>query len=288
MARKYTKELLEPLVKESYSLAEVIRKLGLKEAGGTYSHIGRVITRLGIDRSHFLGRGANQGVRHKGNLFIGRSSEEILVIRTDGLREHGKALRKALINSGVEYVCESCGTGNQWNKKPLVLEVDHRNSNWSDNRKENLRFLCPNCHSQEDSMAFVRKHKPVCPKCGGKKQVKSQTCGPCSYKKTSAITEGSSTCRCGNHKSKNASKCKACENRFRVLSGCTRKVKDRPSLQTLEEELSVSNYLAVGRKYGVSDNTVRKWLKYYRKQASMGELIDPSALGADDRKVVPV
>lgn len=183
MTSKYTKELLEPIVKESYSLADVIRKLGLKHAGGTYSHIGRVIDKWKIDKSHFRGKGNNCGSQHKGNSFQKRPKEEILVIRTDGLREKSRNLTRALLESSVKYQCENCSIENYWNNKPLILEVDHRNNNWLDNRIENLRFLCPNCHSQEDSMISYRKHTTVCPICRGKKQRKSKTCGKCSYKK---------------------------------------------------------------------------------------------------------
>lgn len=179
---KYTKELLEPLVKNSYSLREVIRKLGLKEAGGTYSHIGKLIDKFELDKSHFFGKGNNRGEHHKGNPFIGRPVEDILKVRLDGVREKGRTLSKALTKAGVSYSCSKCNLTNSWLGSPIVLEVDHINNDWSDNRIENLRFLCPNCHSQEDSMKLVRKHSKECPKCGCKKQPKSKVCGRCSYK----------------------------------------------------------------------------------------------------------
>lgn len=47
--------------------------------------------------------------------------------------------------------CEWCGLGPEWNGKPIVLELDHVNGNPRDNRLENLRILCPNCHSQTDT-----------------------------------------------------------------------------------------------------------------------------------------
>ena len=66
MSRKYTKELLEPLVEESTSIAQVIRKLGLKQAGGTQAHVSRRIKEYELDTSHFLGQGANCGPNKKG------------------------------------------------------------------------------------------------------------------------------------------------------------------------------------------------------------------------------
>ncbi|WP_392676179.1 HNH endonuclease [Streptomyces sp. LN785] len=66
-------------------------------------------------------------------------------------RISGARLRRELLRIGVAECCTECGTGIRWNDRPLRLEVDHKNGNWWDNRPENLRFLCPNCHSVTDT-----------------------------------------------------------------------------------------------------------------------------------------
>lgn len=142
---KYTKELLEPIVVESISVADVMRKLGFQSLdGGSHSHITKVIRKLGIDTQHFLGKAANSGDRHRGG--HRRTTEEILSL--SGNKTCAAILRKALLNSGIEFKCGECGLGNTWNNKPLVLEIHHKNGNNLDNNLENLQFLCPNCHSQ--------------------------------------------------------------------------------------------------------------------------------------------
>lgn len=143
---KYTKELLEEVVATSLSIAQVIRALGLREAGGTHSHISRKLKEYEVDTSHFLGQRANCGANHKGGK---RSTpDEVLTKRMAGRRQHAHILRRALIEAGVEYKCAGCGNSGTWNNKPLMLQVEHKNKDWLDDRKDNLEFLCPNCHSQ--------------------------------------------------------------------------------------------------------------------------------------------
>ena len=66
-------------------------------------------------------------------------------------REKAHVLRRAMIAVGVPYKCGECSQLPVWNGQPLTLDVDHVNGDWHDDRIENLRSLCPNCHTQQET-----------------------------------------------------------------------------------------------------------------------------------------
>lgn len=146
---KYTREILEKAVKESLNITQVLKALGISNyGGGMANHIHSRIKKLEISTSHFLWNKTNSGSRYKGGCEK-RTAESLLVKRSPNeRRESGKRLRRALVESGVAYECSLCKVSD-WQNRSLTLEVDHINGQRTDDRKENLRFLCPNCHSQQ-------------------------------------------------------------------------------------------------------------------------------------------
>ena len=138
---RYSDEQIIDAVQNAKSISETLRNLGAGKSGSAHAHLSRRIERLNVSTEHFV----------KG--FTGNSSsqkkapEDILVVRRDR-REHTYQLRRALIESGVPYRCNECDSLPEWNGKPLRLEIEHKNGDAFDNRKKNLEFLCPNCHSQ--------------------------------------------------------------------------------------------------------------------------------------------
>lgn len=154
MARhRYTDEDIAAAVEQSESVTGVMRLLGIKPAGGSHFHISKRIKGLGLDTSHFTGVAHNRG-----KTFLNRRkpADDILVLRHDlGQRARPHLLRRALLEVNVPLVCAECGTGDAWNGRPLTLHIDHINGDSLDCRRENLQFLCPNCHSQTPS--FCRR-----------------------------------------------------------------------------------------------------------------------------------
>ena len=67
-------------------------------------------------------------------------------------RKSSQSLRRVVLSSNLlDYVCSLCGLGPKWNGKPLTLQLDHISGDPSDSTIENLRFLCPNCHTQTET-----------------------------------------------------------------------------------------------------------------------------------------
>ncbi|NEC38834.1 HNH endonuclease signature motif containing protein [Streptomyces rubrogriseus] len=147
---KWTREILEPVVAESVSVNDVLRRLGLDPVGGHHTNISRRIRAYGIDTSHFTSAVRTERQRHNQRR---RAPEEIFIEDTSARarRIPGSRLKRALRELGMEERCALCGIEAVWLGEPLPLEVDHIDGNWRNNRIENLRLLCPNCHSTTDT-----------------------------------------------------------------------------------------------------------------------------------------
>lgn len=143
--KKWTPEQLKDAVKNSRSIRQVITKLGLIPAGGNYEQVKKYIKTYTLDTSHFTGKIWNKGLRGIGKPV--RPLEEILV--SDSLYQSHSLKKRLFSNKLREPRCEKCGWAERSVDGRLPLELDHINGNKRDNRLENLRILCPNCHSLE-------------------------------------------------------------------------------------------------------------------------------------------
>lgn len=139
-------------------------------------------------------------------------------------------LKKRLYNCGLlKPICSLCGQDENWNNMKISLIIDHINGIYNDNRLENLRIVCPNCNAGLPTFAgknFKRYKKPI----------------------------QNYYCNCGKEIGENSKKCIKCH------SFSKRKV-EHPELDILLKDVSELGYSGTGRKYGVSDNSIRKWIK---------------------------
>ena len=156
LRRTWSDEDLAAAVRESTSFSEVGRRLGYRTSGGIHRFLRTHIARLGLDTSHFAGQSWA-----KGKSFAGQRRQplsEILVKNSTYMSTGG--LRRRLIAEGLNAArCEMCGI-DAWHGKRLPLELDHINGHHTDNRLENLRILCPNCHAVTETWCRSRT-RPV-------------------------------------------------------------------------------------------------------------------------------
>jgi 5-methylcytosine-specific restriction endonuclease McrA len=154
------RDLLEKTVKESSSLNRVLKTLGLDNRSASYVALKARLKTDVIDFSHItLGIGHAKGKKSSRPKI---PLENVLIIGSVYGRAHLKA---RLLKEGLlKNECTICGQLPSWNGKPLSLQIDHINGISDDNRLENLRILCPHCHSQTPTFAGRRSKKVRSPR----------------------------------------------------------------------------------------------------------------------------
>ncbi|WP_179332441.1 HNH endonuclease signature motif containing protein [Streptomyces sp. Tue6028] len=137
-------DTLRSLVPRCTSFADVMRALGMEVNDTNHRRVRRAASRLGLDTGHFKRR---TWARPERPAPAPTACRVLVVLPEQAGRPRRAQLHRALAEVGEPYRCAECGNTGAWRGRPITLQIDHINGDWRDNRRENLRYLCPNCHS---------------------------------------------------------------------------------------------------------------------------------------------
>jgi hypothetical protein len=235
---KFTEQEARAAVAESLSFSEALRRLGLRAAGGNHNTLKKYVALWNISVDHFDPYGTQR--RGGAHARQPRPLAEILVEHSTFHRGH---LKDRLFREGIKpRHCELCGQGEEWRGRRMGLILDHINGVADDHRLENLQIVCPNCAATLDTHC-------------GRQNRKERHCRGCDQVFRPRTSRQSYCSR-------------ECGLRAPPKPGprpATRKV-TRPPYAQLQREVHALGWSAVGRRYGVSDNAVRKWVRQYERE----------------------
>ena len=156
--KKLDMEQVAKVVNDTKSAAEACRQLGLSTAGSA-TRFRKFLDDKQIDYSHWTGQLWSKGKTCLDDNRL-RKTKDISEIFTENSNASSHYVRKLILKRELkQYACEECGITGEWNNKPINLQLDHINGNRKDHRLENLRWLCPNCHSQTDTFCARNSNK---------------------------------------------------------------------------------------------------------------------------------
>lgn len=245
----YTEAEARAAIAASQSWAESLRNLGLCSTGGAWRILKKYVEIWKIPTDHFDSTSrSRQNLKRKP-----KPLSEMLVEKSAYAR---KDVKRRLLAEGLKApMCEMCGQDEMWRGRPMSMILDHINGVRDDHRLENLRMVCPNCAATLDTHCGrrnrIERAMRQCLRC-------EKTFVP-SYAKQRYCSHA-----CGVRWDRSILRERRAGLRG-VPTPHARKV-ERPPYEQLMAEIEATSYLAVGRKYGVSDNAVRKWVRFYERQ----------------------
>lgn len=237
---KFTEAEAREAIAQSKSWTEALRWLACCPTGGNPRTLKKYAAIWGISTDHFDPYAGVMDRVRPAKIPLNK----ILVEHSTYSRSN---LKRRLYEENLKQPrCEMCGQGEIWRGRHMSMILDHTNGVRDDNRLENLQIVCPNCAATLDTHCGRAAAGPPplrnCARCGKLFRAKQRPQRFCSR-------------HCGTRG--DAHRGRPCVQARKV---------DRPPCEQLMEEIEATSYLAVGRKYGVSDNAVRKWVRFYERQ----------------------
>jgi len=215
-----SKENMQDLLDECSSFVEVLGRLGLSKHSGNHRTLNERVKKDNLNIQILI---QNRKIKISN---IGKKkkipSNQIFIENSNYSRS--KIKQRVIQEKIIDYICEQCGNNGLWNGKKLILQLEHKNGNSTDNRLENLCFLCPNCHSQTETYSG----------------------------KNSKKTKNKTFCACGMEMHSTSSMCKKC---FYYTEQTQKFHVSKEELQKLVNDLPI---VQVAKIFGVSDNAIRK------------------------------
>lgn len=246
---RYTEEEAREAIAVSYSWAEALRRLGMRTGGDNGKTLQAYAKRWKIPTEHFDPSAASRAALARGRR-TAKPLEEVMVKHST---YHRAKLKERLYDEGLKArCCELCGQDELWRGRRMSLILDHINGVADDHRLENLQIVCANCAATLDTH------------CGKQKRL-YRSCQGCGVELASGKRTYCSL-QCFH------------VHRRDVPRPDLRRV-PRPPYQQLVREVHAMGWSAVGRRYGVSDNAVRKWVRQYEREqaAADDEPLDEAA-----------
>jgi hypothetical protein len=248
----YSEEELREVVPRCKSNSDVLRAFNLRITGGNQITLKKWLKFWEISTAHFLTPAEHaRNVVHREKRLLA----DVMVVNSNFSR---KNLKLRLYSEGLKIpFCEMCGQDENWHGKKMSLVLDHINGVYNDNRLENLRMVCPNCNATLDT--HCGKSNRRCKDCG-QRSLAEKICASCKEARKVLAKQGK-TIKESSPKGSKTTRDIDWKNGPKPEQ---RKV-PRPPYETLVEDKKKLGWAAMGRKYGVSDNAIRKWFKIYEK-----------------------
>jgi len=201
---------------QSKSYSDVCKHFGLRAQGSNYKIIKKWAEKFGLTKIIYNYADGLRKIRK-----ISAPLSEILV---ENSKTQSRDLKMRLLKEKIlKNECFECGLPNKWNGKPITLQLDHINGICNDNRLENLRILCPNCHTQTETHSGKRLKKVyICPSCN-------------------------------NEYAGYGATCPSCLEHPKKISW--------PDVKSLLKRLDETSYVQLGKELGVSDNAIRAFIR---------------------------